>query len=111
MLVIATGFLVLYFIHEIEVFLWIALIAGLTGSLFPGISQKLVLGWMWTGKKIGWLTSRIILSSVFFLILMPSAFLFGKRGKGYQTWIKAPINSNFNVRNRTFTQQDLKNPW
>ncbi|MFT5266081.1 MAG: hypothetical protein ACI8YQ_004841 [Polaribacter sp.] len=74
-LVIVLGFLVLYLALEKPIFLWISLSIGLL-SLFSSFALAKIT-WLWfkLAEGLGYVNSRILLSVVFFLILVPIALL------------------------------------
>ena len=80
-------------------FLILALIQPIT-LLYP---FKL---WMFLGHILGWINSRIILSLIFFIVLIPIAFIM--RLFGYDPMRKKTINGNSYRELRNNNKIDLK---
>lgn len=110
-LVIVVGFMILHYLFDIQVFAHIALALGLIFLL----SKKLTNGVLWLWWKIaqvlGWINTRILLTLVFYLLLLPISMLF-------KLFSKDPLNinwkktaSSFEIRDHTYVADDLENPW
>ena len=78
----------------------VALLAAIRPTLF----YPFALGLQYLTKWIGWLTNKILLSFVFFVILAPLALI-----RNLVTKKKKDETSNWVVRNKTFQPEDLKN--
>jgi hypothetical protein len=74
-LVIVLGFLVLYMVLEKPLFLWIGLGIGLLSLVSSFALEKITWLWFKLAEGLGYVNSRILLSVVFFLILVPIALL------------------------------------
>ena len=78
----------------------VSVILAVTGLLIPAVLRPLHRLWMAMAILLGWLTTRILLTAVFFLILTPIGLLASvagrdplrRRGVGDVTtyWIKRP---------------------
>jgi ABC-type multidrug transport system fused ATPase/permease subunit len=75
-LVILTGFLVLYFIFSWQWAIIVSLITGIIGIISPYLSRKIEWGWMKLSKLLGYIVPNIILSVVFYLFLFPISVLY-----------------------------------
>ncbi len=110
MLVIATGMLVIYLITRRPVFLYISVAAGAAGILFKSLAGWIAFLWYKTGDLLGNIVSKIVLTLVFFLLLVPIAFF-------YRLFHKDPLRlkktdgSNWTLRGHDYTGDDLKNIW
>lgn len=109
-LVLVAALVVIFLINKNVNLLYAAL--GLAGIalLIPALSRKIDWVWMKFAELIGAVMNKVILSVVFFVILMPVAFLSrlfrkdpykGKRGAG----------SFFLDRNFTYTAKSLEELW
>ena len=101
--------IILFLIFDKEWLLVVGLIIGIIGSLSPWLASKIEWLWDLLTKSIGYVVSRIILSSIFYLFLTPIAFLYRVFNKN--TFAKRQGDSFFRAREHTFKMKDLKNPW
>ena len=110
MLVITTGMLVIYLITHRPVFLYIAVAAGAVGIIIKPLAGWIASLWYKSGEVLGNVVSKIILTAVFFLMLVPIALF-------YRLFHKDPLrlkntgDSNWSVRDHDYTGNDLKNIW
>lgn len=114
-LIICVGLLVMYFLSK-QQYRWLitlTIVLGLVGTFSPFITGKIVWLWMQLGEKMGWVMSKLILGTVFFLFLLPMALLsraFSKENSSLQ--LKKPIgDSYYFTRNHKYEPKDLKNVW
>ena len=112
-LVISTGFLVLYLIFGLEWMVWIAAGVSVLGLMFPTVAGWIHTGWMKLALALGWINSRILLSVVFFVFLMPVAFLqrLVSGDKLQLTRKKEGEGGYYAERNYTYEKKDLENVW
>lgn len=109
-LIIVIGFIVLFFIFKIKLFLLIALLVGLLSALSNTVLQGITWLWFKISEILGWINARILLSIVFFLFLFPMALLmraFGKPGMA----LKNKKSSYYSDRNHKYVAEDLENTW
>jgi hypothetical protein len=108
--VISTGFLILYLFFKLEWQLYVSLAVGVVSVISP-VGHGFIL-WVWDkiAHILGWINTRILLSSIFFLFLLPIALLTRMVIKNLLQLSK-PTESTFTNRNHTFTNNDLKNMW
>ncbi|MFT5886373.1 MAG: hypothetical protein ACI9IP_002837 [Arcticibacterium sp.] len=108
---VVVGFLALFFIFKIDLFLYIASVAGLLGLLsdfFAGIITK---AWLKLAEVMGRINGAILLSIIFFIILTPIALLM-KIFKGTdELHLKKQTGTNYESRNHQYKGADLKNIW
>jgi hypothetical protein len=107
---IVTGFVLLYFFFEANWLLYVAAGVGLIGLFIKPAARWIEWGWMSLTRLIGFVNSRIILSLVFFLILLPVS-LFYRLSKKDPLQLKQKKGSYFIDRNHRFEPKDLENPW
>lgn len=116
-LVIVAGFLIisacLEFFTTKQIaatnFRYIALGVG-AASFFPPLERLIVWIWEKISMVLGWISTRIILSLVFFIFLTPFAILsriFSKNA----LQLKQESKTTFVERNHTYTKKDLENIW
>jgi len=107
-LVLASG--VFYWYYKKPVFLLVALIIGLTGLLVPLAGKIIHKGWMKLAEGIGFVMNKVILTIIFFLIVIPFGWITRKIGKS-SVKLKPGGSSYFIDRNHDFTREDMENPW
>jgi type VI protein secretion system component VasK len=112
-LVIVTGFVLLYLLFRWWPLLVVAGVVAAIYLLLPAFSFRFTQGWLWLGRRIGWLNQRIILSAIFFLLLTPISLL--RRWihrKNDPLRLKPPVQeSTFENCNREFSSGDFKHPF
>lgn len=109
-LVIVTGFVLLYFIYQSKVLLYIAFGAGVTGIFVHPLASLLAKGWYRLGEILGFLVSKIILFVLFYLFLVPIALLYRRFHKD-TLQLKRSTQSNWIDRNHLYISNDLRNIW
>ncbi|MBL4657985.1 MAG: hypothetical protein JKX73_08295 [Flavobacteriales bacterium] len=109
-LTIATALVILFFVFEIDILVPIALGLMLVGLLSKWLSAKIIWLWYKLSEVMGFVMSRVILSIVFFLFLFPIAVLYRLFNQDTLN-LKNKGNSTYTVRNHTYTNSDLENPW
>lgn len=112
-LVISTGFLVLYILFNTKWFVWLALGLSLSSLLSDTIAFWINKVWLKLGHTLGWINTRIILTIIFFIILVPVAFL-SNLFSGNKLQLKNKKNPNasyYTKRDHTYTKKDLENMW
>ncbi len=108
-LVLVVALMILFLVYKNLNFLYAALVLGGIGIFIPWLSQKLHWLWMKFAEGIGYVMNRVILSVVFFIFLVPIAFL-------SRLFRKTPVTikksgSYFTDRNLTYTKKSLEDPW
>jgi hypothetical protein len=58
-----------------------AVVVGLAGLAVPALVRPIYTGWMMAAFPIGWTVSRLVLGTVFFLIMTPIAWVFRLMGR------------------------------
>jgi hypothetical protein len=109
--VISTGLLALYFIFKVNILLFVAfglLLAGLLSHLFARLITKL---WYKLAEMLGYISSRILMTVVYYLVLFPLAMLYRLFNKDPLSLKKRPGQSLFNEREHVYTAKDFEHPW
>jgi hypothetical protein len=109
-LVITTGFLLLYFIFQVKILLIVAFIIGLTGILLRPLALKIAWVWHKLGDIMGFLISKLILSIIFFVILLPIALIY-RLIKRDTLMLKNKYSSYWIIRNYKYAKKDMENVW
>jgi hypothetical protein len=107
-LVLALG--LFYWVHKKTYLLTAAFIIGVTGLLVPAAAKAIHWLWMKLAEGMGFVMSKILLTAVFIIIVIPLGWLSGKLGKS-SIKLKPGGNSYFRERNHTCSKEDLENTW
>ncbi len=107
---IVVGFLILFLLFHQNWLLYVSLAVGLAGLFSTFLSRWINWAWMQLVRAIGWVNSRVLLSLVFFVVLVPLA-LVSRLIKKDPLMLKKRTDSYFKERNHTFTPKDLEHPW
>jgi hypothetical protein len=110
-LVIVTGLLALAVVFHIQWLLYIALAVGAC-SIFSGAAARgIEWAWIKLATILGWVNSRILLSVIYFLFLLPLAWVSRLFTKDPLTLRRKKTASLFVTRNHQYTKKDLENIW
>jgi hypothetical protein len=116
LLVISTALVVIYLFglwrhgDPRELFLYLAGGIGLSGILIRPLGRLIALGWYKLAELLNLIMSKVVLSLVYLLILVPVASL-------QKIWNKDKLRTRQNKetmwrhRNHRYTPEDLKNIW
>jgi polyferredoxin len=109
-LVLTTGFLVLYFFTFNNLFIYIAFAFGITGILIKPLAIYVAIAWFKLADILNYFVSRLILGTLFFVVLLPVSLLYRIANKD-KLRLKRLKNSNWIERNHNYTSADLDNIW
>jgi hypothetical protein len=109
-LVISTGLLLFYFITHRQVFLYSSFIFGAIGVFVKPLATWIAIGWYKVGELLGMIVSKVILTVVFFFLLVPIALLYRLFNKD-PLRLKKQDKSNWSIREHVYSGNDLKNTW
>lgn len=110
MLIIAAGFIALFFIFKIKWFLLTAFTIAFLGAMSKPFTQATTWLWFKLSEGLGWINARILLGIIFFLILFPISLLMRLFNKNVLK-LKKQTTSYYTERNHTYTNEDLENVW
>jgi hypothetical protein len=109
-LVLVLALLVLYWLKHKPSFLLAAGILGAIGILIPSLAQLIHIGWMKLGEAMGYVTSKIVLTVIFFLFVVPLSYLSRLSGRKAMK-LKSGGSSYFTDRNVTYNKDSMENVW
>ncbi len=109
-LVLTSGFLVLFVIFGHSWFLYSALTFGLIGIFIKPLARYVAVVWFKLADILNFVVSKIILGTLFFVLLLPISILYRLSNKD-KLQIKRSGNSNWTVRNHNYSSKDLINIW
>lgn len=111
MLVLTIAAALIHFLRHDHYSLWIVCGLGITGLFLPFLSEWITTLWMGLANLLGKISSTILLTVVFYLVLTPVALLRKFFRKENKSTLAEKNNSAFQERNHTFSPADLENPW
>jgi len=109
-LAIAGGLLVAHFLTGHIAFLFVCMAITTLGLLSVRTSRYVAWVWYKIGEGLNFVSSRMLLTLVYFLILTPVALL-SRIGKKDSLTLRKPAVSNWSDRNHQYQQEDLENVW
>ena len=109
-LVIVVGLLVVDWFFNIPYLHDGILIIGILAVFFTKFADGLSWLWMKLAVGLGWINSRILLTILYYFILVPLS-LMARLFKGNTMVLKDRDGSLYTERNHKFTSEDFKNPW
>lgn len=110
-LTIVTGMVILSLLFGQKFFLYAA---GLLGMIFLSSQRAgavVVAWWMKLGHALGWVNTRILLTLVYVIILLPFSLLFKLLSRNPLLLKPEKTESFFKDRNHTYAADDLKDIW
>lgn len=109
-LAIVVGFGLIAYYSKNTYFLQGVLLLGLAFLLFPSLGNLVAKGWFKLAELIGGVMSKVLLSVVFFVFLLPVASL-AKLFNRNLLGLKDPGTSNYTERNQKYSSKDLEHIW
>ena len=109
-LVLVGALIVAYWITQKKIFLLLALILVVIGISSSFLSDKISVAWLKFSEIIGSVMSKIILSIIYFIFLVPIALLYQLSKKDYLS-LKRKKDSYYINRSHTYSPKDLENIW
>jgi len=109
-LVISTGFLLLFLIYGKVWMIYVSFGAGVAGIFIKPLASLLAKGWYKLGDLLGFVVSKVVLAVLFFIILVPISFLYNIFNKD-TLQLKRTEKSLWTNRNHNYVPNDLKNIW
>jgi hypothetical protein len=89
----------------------IAFVIGLLSIFIPPAAKAIEWLWLKFALALGWINSRILLSVIYFVFLMPVAWLSRLFTKD-PLMLKAKSSSSlYTTRNHLYKKEDLENIW
>jgi len=116
LLVISTAFLVIYLYGLLrhgeskELFIYIACGIGLSGIIIKPLGKLIAQAWYKLADLLSLLMSKVIMSLVFVLVLVPVALLY-RLSKKDRLGLNRKNESRWIGREHRYSSGDLKNIW
>ena len=105
--------LICYQAWKLEIFIILAIVFLVVAMTYPLIFQPFARLWFALSTALGTVVSKIILTVLFFVIVLPIGLLrraMGKDSMRIKSWMKGR-ESVFRVREHQFSAKDLEHPY
>lgn len=109
-LVLTTGFLLIYLLTKNDLFLYLAVGFGIIGIFIKPLAKIIAIGWFKLADILNYFVSKIILGTLFFVVLFPISLLYRISNKN-KLRLTRSSNSNWVERNHIYSSADLENIW
>ena len=109
-LVFVIVLIILFLVYRNVNLLYAALVLGAIGILIPSLSRKIHDLWMKFAEVLGFVMNKVILGIVFFIFLVPIAFL-SRMFRKNPLKVKKSTSSYFSERNFTYDKKSLEQLW
>lgn len=94
------------------VLIWkITILTGLLSLMIPPVARAIEWGWLKLALALGWINSRILLTVIYFVFLMPVAWVAKLFTKDPLMLKKKDASTLYVTRNHQYTKEDLENIW
>jgi hypothetical protein len=110
-LVISLGLVALSVFFRVRALIGIAVLVGIVGLFIKPLAERIAWLWMKLAEGLGFVTSRILLSLVFFLVLYPIALLHRLSSKNHLQLKRSAGDTYYFDRNHRYTPKDFENIW
>lgn len=110
-LVIVTGLLALGWIFNVPLLAKVAACIGIICIFIPAAAKAIEWLWFKIALGLGWVNSRILLSIIYFVFLLPIAWLSRLFTKDPLALKRGARSTLFVTRDHLYTRQDLENIW
>lgn len=109
-LVIATGLIVIGLIFDIRWLFYVAIALGVIGVFINPLARW--VSWLWykIAEVMGFVMSKVLLTIVFFLVLLPVALVYRAFNKD-TLQLKRSNQSYWRERSHSYEKKDLENVW
>lgn len=111
MLTITAGLFVVYHFTKTEMALLAAMGIGLIGLTSKYLSNIIHIGWWKLTFLLSLVVPKIVLTLIYFIILLPVSLLARLTGRKDILRLKNTHSSNYQDINKTFNRSDFDKPW
>lgn len=110
-LVLVSALLVFFWLSHKPYLLLGAIILAIIGIFIPFLADKIHWAWMKLAHIMGYVMSKVLLTLVYVVVLLPLSFLSRAFGNKNGIRLKPGAQSYFKDRNFTYTKESLENVW
>ena len=107
-LILALG--VWYWFSKNQYLLIAAGVLAVIGLLIPALADMIHWAWMKLAEGLGYVMSRVVLTIIFFVILVPLSFI-SRLFRKNTMQLKKGGDSYYKQRNFTYTKESMENLW
>ena len=108
--VICLGLTLIAFARKNFYVLSVSFIVGVLGIVFEKAAFGIAFSWFKLGDFLGKISSTVILTLLYFFVLVPTAFIV-KLTKKKSNFSAEKSTSYYHIRNHHFSAKDLENTW
>lgn len=110
LLVLAGAMIVVFWISPKKIYLLVALLFVFIGVASPYLAGKISWLWLKFAELLGAVMSKIILSVVYFVFLVPIAIIY-RLTKKNPLFLKRQKDTYYIRRNKLYSPKDIENIW
>lgn len=110
-LVIVTGLVLLGLVFKNNALIWAGIVISIVSMLSVKIESLIIHAWMKLAFVLGWINSRILLTIIFYLFLVPLSLLKRLFSSQDPLKLKKPENSLWIIRDHEYTKEDMEEPF
>ena len=105
--------LLLFFFSQHSFWLYFSLGIVLLLMVWPAPFRYFAVLWLSFGELLGYFVSRLLLSAIYILVVVPIGWIVRKRIRSNMqlSHFKTSTDSAFKIRNHLFTNNDLSKPF
>ena len=101
---------VVFLLTRINGWLYGAICLGVLAMFIPALANKIHYAWMKLATALGFVMGRVLLTIIFFFVLVPLSLL-SKLFSKNSIELKAKGRTTFKERNFTYTPESFENVW
>lgn len=109
-LVLTIGFILVYFITKIELFVYLAFGFGFIGIFLKPVAKVITIGWFKLADVLNYFVSKLVLGTLYFVVLVPTSIL-SRIFKKESLKLKNSSKSMWYKRDYIYSANDLENIW
>jgi len=110
LLVIVLGFALLYLVFDRNWMLYAALGLGIPGIISIRLNRLIHIAWIFAGEKLGFVMGKVVLTAIFFFILLPVSLLARLFRKDLMN-LRSPGKPRYHQRDHLYSPDDFINMW
>jgi hypothetical protein len=109
-LVLTSGFILLYILTKIELFVYLAFGFGIIGIFLKPAAKVIATAWFKLADILNFFVSKLVLGTLYFVVLVPTSIL-SRVFKKESLKLKNSSESMWYKRDYTYSANDLENIW
>lgn len=110
-LVLTVGLILIYYITNWQLAIYLSIVIGVVGLLSESLSNTIHICWLKTTNFFGCIVRNIILSLVYFLLLVPISLLYKVLRKNNPLELENNKKSFFQETQREVREDSFKKMW